>query len=347
MKTTAIVSLGIACLTAGTALADPWSVPGSWETEQREIRFENDGIELVGTLHAPSGAENGPAIVVTHGAGPGTQDTPLYQQIAEHFPALGFSVFVYDRRGAGESGGERAGASYRDLARDAVAAKQAIADDKAVSTEHIGFWGLSQGGWIVMEAAAISDPAFAISVSAPLTTPGEQMEVLAYNTVLIEGYGEEAAERAKNARRIRDSYYRGDIGFDAARTAIADIQDEPWFEHVYLPTAEQLPEDTSESTWILEMDYDPTAAFADLDAPLLFILGGEDPVIPVARTMDILEDIPESENRKVVVLPGTDHLMRVREPEPAADVEAKPVSDSGTYFLLMGHWLGNLDFTSI
>lgn len=330
------------CMCPGLSFGAPWSVPGSWQVEQREVRFESDGIQLFGTLHSPAGADNAPAVVVTHGAGPGEQQTPLYQQVTEFFPAIGYSVFVYDRRGAGKSSGERAGASYQDLARDAVAAMRAIAEDPAVDPDRIGFWGLSQGGWIVLEAAVVSEPAFVISLSAPLTTPGRQMEVFAYNSMLIEGFDSGVADRAVELRRVRDGYYRGEIDYDTARDAIADSEDEPWFEHLFLPTSEQLPRDVTSGTWFLEMDYDPTIAFRAVGAPMLFVLGGADPVIPVAETLDVIRELPARDNRRVEVIPGADHLLRIRDAMPAAEVDADPVSDSAAYFFLMGNWLGSL-----
>ncbi|MCC5870124.1 MAG: alpha/beta fold hydrolase [Gammaproteobacteria bacterium] len=333
--------LATSVLSPGMSLAGPLPVPGSWDTEQRELRFENDGIELVGTLHLPAGAENVPAVVVAHGAGPGERSTPLYQQVADLFPAIGYAAFVYDRRGSGASGGERAGASYRDLARDAIAASQAIATEEGIDPDGIGFWGLSQGGWIVMEAGAMSDPAFVISVSAPLTTPGRQMEILAYNHVLAEGFGETAARQALEARRTVDRYFRDEISLEEARAALLAVQDEDWYEFTWLPSAEALPEDVSQSTWILEMDYDPVEAFKAVNAPLLFVLGGMDYDIPVAESLAILEEIAPAEHREIVVIPEVDHLIRRVHDDADGSAEPSFRSDDDRYFLIMGHWLGH------
>ena len=332
--------LVMSVLLPALALAGPLPVPASWGSEQREIRFENDGIELVGTLHVPPGAKNRPAVVVAHGAGPGERSTPLYQQIAEVFQSIGYAAFVYDRRGSGESGGERAGASYRDLARDAIAASEAVAAEDGINPDGIGFWGLSQGGWIVMEAGAMSDPAFVISVSAPLTTPARQMEVLAYNHVLTEGFGEAAARKALEARRTVDRYVRDEISVTEARAVLAAVQDEDWYELTWLPPAEDLPEDASQSTWVLEMDYDPTEAFKAIEAPLLFVLGGMDYDIPVAETLTFLDGVPPADHREIVVIPDVDHLIRRVHADADEHVEPSFRSDDNHYFLMMGHWLG-------
>lgn len=339
IRLAAIAALLVVCLVPSAAASQEVV-----EVRVREIRFENDGIELVGTLHAPANAERGPAIVVTHGSGPGTRDTPLYAQFADLMPALGFSVFVFDRRGAGESGGRREGASYGDLAGDAVAAMRAIADEDEVDPAKIGLWGLSQGGWIAMEAGAMSDPAFVISASAPLTTPGEQMQVLAYNFVRREGHGEAAAERAREARRTYDRYHRGEIDHETAGAALAEVEDEPWYEHAFLPAAEDLTTDLESSTYVHEVDYDPTVALRELDAPLLYILGAEDVAIPVDRSLEILAELPPDEDRTVVVVPGADHVLRLGDGDDDDDEDdgEAVISDAPGYFLAIGHWLGAL-----
>jgi uncharacterized protein len=332
--------MAVSLLFPAMVFGGPSAVPASWEIEQREIRFKNDGIELAGTLHIPVAEGAVPAVVVAHGAGPGERTTPPYQQIAELFPPLGYATFVFDRRGSGESGGEQAGASYRDLARDVVAASQAIASEEGIDPDSIGLWGLSQGGWIVLEAGAMSDPAFVISVSASLTTPGRQMEMLAYNYVLTEGFGEAAADKALEARQVVDSYFRGDTGLEEARAVLATVQDEDWYEFTWLPPSEKLPEDVSQSTWHLEMDYDPIEAYKAVSAPLLFVLGGMDFAIPVAETLAILDDIPAAEHRSVVVIPDVDHVIRRVNGDADESGEPSYRSDDKSYFLIMGHWLG-------
>lgn len=336
---------------------DPWASPASWEVETREIEFESAGVRLVGTLHLPSGGRHVPAVVVTHGGGDnaaGRRDTPLYGQLAETFPALGIAVLVYDRRGAGASEGEPVG-DYGVLARDAVAAKRAVGREEEIDGGSVGFWGLSQGGWIAMEAGAMSDPAFVISVSAPLTTPGLQMQELAHNMVLREGHGEAAAGRARETREKLDAYFRAEIEYSDFMATLQAAHEEPWYDLLFLPSPEEIPatqEEVEGSRWIHEMAYDPVEAYRNVGAPMLFVLGGNDFVIPVAQTLEIMSLLPETANYQWAVLPGHSHTMRIGpDPEfpPDLDVETlqreyrdQLVSNSPLYFLMMGNWLGAL-----
>lgn len=327
-----------------TAEDDPWSVPASWTVVERDISFESDGFRLSGTLYSPEGVRNGPALVAVQQAGTDTRDNSLMVQMAQHLNAVGYSVLLYDRRGEGESEGGPERPSYAAMARDAVAAKHTIADTEEVHPDKIGFWGVSQGGWLAMEAAAMSSPAFVIVVGSPLTTPGEQMEVLAYNYLLVAGHGEEVADRALQIRKaVMDDYFRGELSHDSATALLAEVEDEPWFELAWLPAADDLPEDPEMSSWILEMDYDPVAAYEGVEAPMLFMLGGEDFDIPVERTLEIAEALDDRDEREIVVIPGASHVMRIEEdPADQFELEESDASNSTKYFFVMGEWLGRL-----
>ena len=329
------------------ALSADWSVSASWEVVTHDLVFESDdGLKLAGSLHVPADIVDGPAIVLVQQAGIKLRDFAMFDQLVDTFTAAGYSVFAYDLRGHGESEGTGERPRFATMAADAVAAKRAIAAHDAVDGSRIGYWGISQAGWLAMMAATLSDPAFVISVSTPLTTPLEQMEFLAHNYVLARGFGEEAAEQALHTRRIvMDDLFRGKASREEAIAALEAVQDEPWFELAFLPRAEDLPEDLSASTWVHEMDFDPIAYFEGVDAPMLFVLGGEDIDIPVARMMDIIDELEPVDNRHVIVIPGADHGMRIpRKPaEHPADDDPQPGSNAATYFFVMGEWLGRLD----
>jgi len=304
--------------------------------EEKEVRFESNGATLAGTLYMPKNVQNGPALVVVQQAGTETRENPLFVQIAETFTAIGYSVLVYDRRGHGLSEGSSERPRYSEMAEDAVAGKRAIAEFSAVHPDKIGFWGLSQSGWLAMEAAAMSNAGFVIAVSSPLTTPGEQMKVLVRNYVLKEGYGEEAANKALETRQlVMHDYFHDKISHENATKAIKEIEDEPWFKWAFLPASDKLPKNIQETSWIHEMDYDPIKAFEEVEVPLLYILGEQDIDIPVERTLEIIDGIESNKNREIVVVPEANHLMKGEQ-----DDDEQLISTSARYFMVMGEWLG-------
>ena len=160
--------------------------------ELEPVTFLSRGTRLSGTLYYQSGQQPGPAVVVLHGASSPSQLLPLYEHLKQILPPLGIAVFMYDRRGSGASGGGEGQYDFQILAEDGAAARNALTGNSHVDAARIGYWGISQGGWLALAAAAI-DPkaAFVISVSAPMTTPDVQMNFAVENILRIHGYGQE------------------------------------------------------------------------------------------------------------------------------------------------------------
>jgi alpha/beta superfamily hydrolase len=199
-----------------------------------------------------------PVVVVTHAASSPTRDLPLYRHLIELLPTLGVAAFVYDRRGSGASGGELAASDYPTLADDAIAAQRMLEKLPAVDPRRIGFWGLSQGGWIAVLAGARSaSTAFVISVSAPMTTPDAQMNFAVANLLSVEGYSHADVEQAVGARRAVDAYLRGELDRASAQKALDAARARPWFDRVYMGA--ELPSDPAQSRWLKEMRHDPLA----------------------------------------------------------------------------------------
>lgn len=325
----------------------PWEVPPTGSVVEKEIRFENDGVELYGVLHTLEEVREGPALVAIHGSGTPEHDSWLFEHLVEALPALGVSVFVYDRRGTGESGGELATATFQDLADDALAAAGAIAATEQVSRDAIGFWGQSQGGWLALEAGARGKAAFVINWAGPLTTPAEANFFVIENAVTLGGYDAQTAQRAVGVRRAIDEYVRGERDYAEVRDLIASAEEEEWFDRSLLQPAEALPEEVSETGWRQIMDYDPVAALERLGArevPTWIVYGGADPVVPVALSLEVLEDRfgGSGDWLDVTVIEDADHiLMFPDDPDfmnPEID-EADLGPESARYFVTMGAWL--------
>lgn len=148
---------------------------------QTVISFENEGAHLVGTLYIPNGPGPHAGIVIVHGSG--RFPRCFYHMWADHFVRTECAVLLYDKRGVGGSSGHYEGennvstANIELLASDASAALRMLAGYPGVRSDAVGFWGVSQAGWIIPRAAALNGhAAFMMIVSGPTTTTGEQME---------------------------------------------------------------------------------------------------------------------------------------------------------------------------
>jgi uncharacterized protein len=336
-----------------TANADDaaWHAAATTDVTSQTVTFSSADARLVGTLYLPRASRPVPAVIAYHGASDPLASTPLYRHLREALPEIGIAVLLFDRRGTGASVGTL-GVSYQVLSDDGVAGANAVRQLPAIDARRVGYWGISQGGWLAT-LAATHDPraAFAIAVSAPLVSPELQMEFAMSNRLRIMGYAQSDIDDMLAARQKLDGYFAGRNSRAVAFDALAKIENQPWFGEMYLPKPESIPQDPSKSSWRGEMDVDSFAAVAQVSIPIIYILGGEDPWIPVSQSVVRLRQLaPTHPLLQFAVIPRANHLMMetVRETMDDARPEqvAVAVPQSPAYFMLLAAWLQKTLFTA-
>jgi dipeptidyl aminopeptidase/acylaminoacyl peptidase len=340
----AILTVGqsdAACFDSAGSASDRWHVAPTPTVISQEVQFANAGANLAGTVYLPSVGNHLPAVVVLHHARAATREADLYRHLREGLPALGFAVLIYDRRGSGQSSGSLQGVDYETLADDAVAGQHALAKLSRIDPAKIGFWGLSQGGWLAVLAAGRSpDAAFAISVSAPLVTADEQMQFATSNLLTVRGFSQEDVREMLETRRVWTGYLRGTNSRATAVNALTKAQSKPWFDLTYMPRVSQLSDDPALRR---KMDDDPVAAVLKAKVPLLFLYGGSDPWVPVAQSMHRLKALSgQLPNAESGVIANANHELMFPLKETMqvdAETNRNDAPQSSTYFILLGSWL--------
>lgn len=332
------------CLPASAA-TDAWAAPAIPGAVSREIAFSNRGAQLRGTVYIPKNARSVPAVVALQDASIGTADAALYRHLRDGLPAMGVAVLLFDRRGSGRSTGDARSASYETLADDGIAGARAVARMPEIDPSRIGYWGLSQGGWLAALAAE-RDPkaAFVICVSAPLVLPEAQMEYAMSNRLQLLGYSSDDVAAMLAARRALVAYANGTDARDTVVAALRRIESKPWFSLVYLPASSQVPSESAGlSTLQHNMNFDPLSAIERLHVPVLFIFGGSDPWIPVdasvARLQRLVTTHPNIEY--AVVAKASHEMMIVSRPTMATDAHSLAIfaPDAPAYFTRLASWL--------
>jgi len=159
------------------SLTSPVNAAGeSSQPRVEEIEFESHGVTLFGSIAYPADAPRA-AVVFIHGSGKQSRNLEL----ASRFARAGIAALVYDKRGAGESGGEyeeRFGVSGQNLALladDAAASLDALVARAELRGVPAGFTGISQAGWIAPLAAQRSPAAkFLVLWSGPVCRVSEE-----------------------------------------------------------------------------------------------------------------------------------------------------------------------------
>jgi uncharacterized protein len=327
---------------AGTIPAPPlWSAQPSPVVDAQERIFQNGAVALSGTLYAPRIEGRIPAVIVFHAASSPARDNPLYGHLVEMLPPLKIAVFVFDRRGSGKSAGKLEDSDYTMLADDGIAAQRMLAQDHRIDARRIGFWGLSQGGWLSLLAASRSPgAAFAISISAPMTTPDVQMNFAVENILRIKGFSQVDIDQALATRTAVDDFLRGKRDRAGAQKILDAATTKPWFEHIYMGKTFKDPD---QSRWAKEMRHDPLATLEGVRQPALVLYGSADPWAPAQTSVERLRaSSARHPNVEVAVIAGADHAMATS--VSASDqidpiLSARQAPQSAEYFGLLGAWL--------
>lgn len=147
------------------------------DTRVENLAFESHGVTLAGSIVLPAVPPIHAAVVFIHGSGKQSRNLA----VAERFAQDGIAALVYDKRGAGESGGEYEGdqsVSQKNielLADDAAAAFAALTAHPDLGGVPVGFAGISQAGWIAPIAAQKRPAArFLLLWSSPVCKVSEE-----------------------------------------------------------------------------------------------------------------------------------------------------------------------------
>jgi pimeloyl-ACP methyl ester carboxylesterase len=277
---------------------------------REDIEVANGDVVLGGSVWTPDDRPPRSLILMYPGSGPSDRHNDVFfPGIRAAFLEAGAAVTSFDKRGVGSSTGDWLEADIHDQAGDLAAFLERAR--MLVPDVPVGLFGHSQGGWVVVEAAAAVSPDFVITSSGPSVTPRAQEEYSTQASVDRLGLdGEQAATLMTSYRELFDRLSAGESWalvsewmrpradeFGALAEAGAFIPDGP-------------------ELWGyagLIIDHDPAPALAALTVPLLAVLGGTDEVVPVAACVDGYRRTVRPDLLTLRVIDGGDH--RIQDPE--------------------------------
>ncbi len=188
---------------------------------------------------------------------------------------------------------------------DAMGVVDELAARPDIDAHRIGLWGFSQGAWVAPLAASRSTKvAFLVLVASTGVSPAEQMLYGTAKHARMAGFGEDAAQRIVDVRRVVDDYRRGRIPLETAQAAVDVVKGEAWFEHAYVRADLR-----GLGAWS-DMDFDPEPVFANVRVPTLLFYGEDDEWSPIESSIAAWERAAKrSGNNDVLAarLKGTGH----------------------------------------
>jgi pimeloyl-ACP methyl ester carboxylesterase len=278
----------------------------------QELTVRGDGVTFAGTLWVP--VEGARATVLMHpGSGPSDRDNDVFfPPIRSHLIASGYAVCSFDKRGVGGSTGRWQDAGIVEQASDVIVQLGALLDD-ARAPAPVGLFGHSQGGWVVLEAAA-REPraAFVISSSGPGVTPAEQERYSLAAGMAADGASDtETAEAVHTYDRVL-ALLRSGVSFAEGRD---QLERHPGWERFSFLVAD-------EATWRFSkaiIDYDPRPALTRIAVPILAIFGGADTMTPPEASAEAFRASARSDLLTVRVFAGAGHRLQAGDPPRLVD----------------------------
>lgn len=249
-----------------------------------------DGIELRGSLVLPAETTSRlPVVVLLHGSEPATRSL-AYRLHANVFLERGMAVLLYDKRGAGASGGDHDSASYAQFIDDALAAIGFLRQRPEIDPDRIGVVGASESGWFTPEIAErAGNLAFVINKSGSSVSWQETVAWETYNDLVTDGVGPDSAREQTAVSRRLWAYYVSPS--DDERGALeATLREWAAREDSQLPVA---PRAVSPS-YVQDIAYDPAPFLERLTTPTFYVFGSEDVNIPTVPCVERLTELRDA-----------------------------------------------------
>lgn len=314
---------------------------------ETDATFDSLGTRLAGRLIEPASPDpRRPLVVMVHGS----ERTPsLRNPYAYALAAQGIAVFMYDKRGTGDSQGDYT-QNFELLADDAAAALAQARSMAQGRFGRAGYFGGSQGGWVAPLAATRSRADFVAVGFGLVASPIEEDRDQMLSEARTLGLG--AAETAQINRlsqataRLVTSHFTE--GFETLEALRRELRDAPWagridgeysgamlrIADVDLRRIGRARFDNLELIW----DYDSVAALRRLNVPLLWVLAGEDREAPIDGTRRALAGlIAEGRRVDLYLFPDTDHGMVEFTTESDGSRRVTRITDG--YLRLLGDWI--------
>ena len=321
--------------------------------EVTETRFANDGLQLRGRLLLPADAPATapvPLAVLVHGSESYSAVDSYPMQYL--LPARGIAVFVYDKRGTGESEGEYT-QDFHALAGDAVAALAEARRLHPAGFARAGFVGSSQGGWIAPLAASRSDADYVVALYGLAESALAEDREQVMNDLRAKGHGDAVLAQAREVTDVTGTLIASGFtrGFEELRAVHAKYGDAPWFADIQGEFSGQIlrfppwmPEWVARTmasrhdvgtTW----DYEPLPVLESLEARQLWVVAGDDLEAPNGETLRRLRALQARQRPlDLVVFPGTDHGILEFD---ASGAERVMLRHPDGYFRLIVDWIAN------
>ena len=289
-----------------------------------EVAFQNDTVNLAGTLTLPQGDGPFPAVLLISGSGLQDRDETLvghkpFWVLADHLSRAGIAVLRVDDPGIGKSTPHPKPPTTADFATDVEAGVAFLKADNRIG--RVGLIGHSEGGLIAAIVASRSnDVGFVVLMAGP-GVPGAEL-LRKQNERIFDAAGI-AGERKQHLLVLLDRLFAiltsEDMAEDERRQEVEEIVRQQ-LEINGVPPAKQdethvraLAEQSLTPWMRYFLTFDPRPALEKIRVPVLALNGELDVQVDAEQNLTaIAEALEKGGNQNVAMhrLPGHNHLFQ-------------------------------------
>ena len=275
----------------------------------------SEGV-LNGTLLIPDVPGQHPAVILLPGSGAADRNVPYLLAVRDHLVHHGIAALTFDKPGLGGSTGDWRHQTFYDRVDQAHAAMNVLQRRIDINAYQVGLYGISQGAWITLLAAATyPDIPFIIPVSGPAMGPVDQDVYYIEHMMRADKYSDLKVQQAiQYVRDVLNAAAHGAPYSEVFDQLVHPVQDEPWYHYYAIPDADMWEYFRLNA----QFPYDPLNWLERVKCPLLAIFGASDLLLPVESSVTLFQQcLAKAGNRDVTikVFPTAGHLIR----DPSTD----------------------------
>jgi dipeptidyl aminopeptidase/acylaminoacyl peptidase len=293
------------------------------EFTESEVYFQTDDSEITGTIAIPEGDGPFPAVIVLSGSGafdrngdvdaavieaskeagvPYVVANSTYRDIAHGLSQAGMVTLRYDKRGIGNSSGEKGDFPEPSL-RDLEAAISLLRDNPSVDYDKIAIVGHSLGGlWALMEAAIDPDIAAICLMATPANPFGEVIIEQIEGLLRLQGGNEtEIASTVAQQRAVYAQLRSGELD----------------------PTTFSEPTRSELEFVKAIMDVEGASYAKEIESPVLILQGDKDLFTVIPEEAQLLKEAFNGSGNEQVelhVFSDLDHIFRPTPGQPGPEL---------------------------